>query len=444
MSRIVCQKLQLAIGFLIVFPAVDVCQADNWPQWRGADFTSVSSESGIPSNLNEKSAQMWKIDLPGPAGSSPVVWGENIFLTSVDGNGADGDKLVLMCISTDGKLKWKQQLDGENKNSLDGGNSAAPSPCTDGEHVWVMMGNGILYCFDNVGRLVWKKDLQSEYGAFHIQFGMTSTPILDKGVLYIQLIHGEMKRGPMETSTGWVIALNASTGNEIWKHERKTDGLFENRQAYSSPVIYRDSQYEFLLTHGGDYLIAHSLKDGSELWRCGNLNPKGDSYNMFLRFVSSPACGPKLIVCPSAKKGPVLGIKVNDQLLGDVSENKATRQFRLDRGTPDVASPVIYDGLVYLAQENGVLLVLDAKTGEQVFKKRLFAARHRSTPVAADGKIFVAGRDGVLTVLAAGREPKVLAEVDLGDSMFASPAIADKRIYARTNKELYAFGKPRN
>jgi outer membrane protein assembly factor BamB len=394
--------------------------------------------------LNDKSRQLWNFELPGPAGASPVVWADNIFLTSVDGSGADGDPLFLLCVSTDGKLKWKQQLDGENRNSRDGGNSASPSPCTDGEHVWAMMTNGILSCFDLDGKLTWKQDLQSEYGEFQIQFGMTSTPILDKGVLYIQLIHGEMQRGSMETSTGWVIALDAKTGKEIWKHERKTDGVFENRHAYTSPVVYRDDRQEFLLTHGSDYLIAHSLKNGSELWRCGGLNPKGDSYNMFLRFVASPACSPGLIVCPSAKNGPVLGISVDGKLTGDISENQDARRWRLDRGTPDVASPVVYDGLVYLARENGVLVVVDAKTGEEVFQKRMFADRHRSTPVAADGKIFVGGREGSLTVLAAGREPKVLAEVDLGDAIFASPAISNRRVYVRTNKALYAFGMPGN
>ncbi len=442
MTRIVCQKLLFAIAFPVVFPAVNFCRADNWPQWRGADFTSVSSEAGVPSDLSVKSTQLWKFEMPGPGGASPVVWEDNIFLTSVDGNGSNGDKLALMCVSTDGKLKWKRQLDGENKNSRDGGNSASPSPCTDGEHVWAMMTDGIVYCFDMNGNLIWKKHLQMEYGAFHIQFGMTSTPVLDKGVLYFQLIHGEMKRGSTETSTGWVIALDAKTGKEIWKTERKTDGVFENRHAYTSPVVYRDDNQDFLLTHGGDYLIAHSLKDGAELWRCGDLNPKGDGYNMFLRFVSSPVCGAGFIVCPSAKNGPVLGIKVDDQLKGDVSEIKETRQWRLDRGTPDVATPVIYDGLVYLARENGVMLVLDAKTGKQVYQKRMLADRHRSTPVAVDGKIFITGREGALTVLAAGREPNVLSEVELGESIFASPAVANGRVYVRTKKSLYAFGSP--
>ncbi len=444
MSGIERQKLLVAIGFLVVFTAVEFCYADNWPQWRGTDFTSVSSEAGIPADVGDQRALLWKFELPGPGGASPIVWGDRIFLTSVDGDGADGDKLVLMCVSTDGELKWKQQLDGENKNSRDGGNSASPSPCTDGEHVWAMMTDGIIYCFDMDGKLIWKKNLQAEYGAFHIQFGMTTTPVLDNNVLYVQLIHGEMKRGSTETSTGWVIALDAKSGKEIWKHERKTDGVFENRHAYTSPVVYRDKHREFLLTHGGDYLIAHSLKDGSELWRCGDLNPKGDSYNMFLRFVSSPVCGPGLIVCPSAKNGPVLGIRVDDQLQGDVSEIQDTRQWRLERGTPDVATPVIYDGLVYLARENGVMLVLDAKTGEQVYEKRLLADRHRSTPVAADGKIFVTGREGALTVLAAGREPKVLSEVELGDSIYASPAVANGRIYVRSNKQLFAFGTPKD
>ncbi len=413
--------------------------ADNWPQWRGGKFDSISPETNAPAEIAVDKNLLWKFEMPGPGGASPVVWGDNVFVTTVEG-GDNGDDLSLLCLSTEGKLKWKKKLEGKNRNSRDSGNSASPSPSTDGEHVWAMTANGVVQCFDMKGEQVWSKDLQEVYGKFHIQFGMTSTPVLDQGRLYFQLIHGELKRRSRETSVGWVIALDAKSGKEIWKQERKTDGLFENRHSYASPVLYRDGEIEFLVTHGGDYVIGHSLKDGSELWRCGDLNPKGDNYNYTLRFVSSPVCAKGMLVVPTAKSGPVLALKVDSNLTGDVTDKKQTRHWRMDRGTPDVATPVIYNEQVYLARENGVLICVDATTGEQIYQERLLADRHRSTPVAANGKVYIADRKGKITILEAGRKLTVLSTSELGEETLASPAISNGRVYVRTQKNLYAFG----
>ena len=213
--------------------------------------------------------------------------------------------------------------------------------------MWALMTNGILHCFEMDGTLAWKKDLQQEYGEFQIQFGMASTPILDGNRIYLQLIDGGYA-DRSETSHGWVVALDAQSGDELWKYERVTDGYAENKHAYTSPVLYRDSEREFLITHGGDYAMGHSLQDGSELWRCGGINPLGNDYNPFLRFVASPTCVEGLIALPSAKQGPVFGLNPT-QLSGDITDKASAFVWRRDRGTPDVASPRIYQGRVYLA-----------------------------------------------------------------------------------------------
>ncbi len=405
---------------------------DNWPQWRGEKLDSVSGESGLPGELDKEKNLLWRTELPGPAGASPVVWGDKVFVSTI----AD-DKLELHCISTSGKPLWKKRLDGVNRNSRDGGNSASPSPCTDGEHVWCMMGDGMLYCFTMDGNQVWKNNLQAMYGEFIIQFGMTSTPILDNGRLYLQLIHGSMRERD-KTSEGWVLAFDAKSGKEIWKHRRKTDGIIENKHSYASPTIYRDADVKYLLTHGGDYVIAHSLKDGSEIWRCGGLNPKGSGYNPTLRFVSSPTTVPGMIVVPTAKNGVVKSLKPG--LKGDVTNQESSQHWVMKRGTPDVATPLIHDGLVYLARENGVLVCVDAKTGELVYQERILDDRHRSTPVYADGKIYLAGRKGNIVVVKAGREMEVISKCELGEQTTASPAIADGMVFIRTFDALYAFG----
>lgn len=427
-SAVICQILILLISATLL-PA---CHADNWPQWRGVDFTSVSGEASVPAECNKDENLLWRVPMPGPAGASPIVWGDNAFVTSVDGG-----KLVLLCVGvTTGQVKWQRAIQGVNKPSRDSANSASPSPSTDGRHVWAMMGNGMLVCYTVEGKKVWQNNLQKTYGKFNIQFGMSTTPILDKGKLYLALMHGDRK--DKKTSVGQVIALDAETGEEIWMQLRKTDGVDENKHSYASPTIYRDDTREMLITHGADYVIGHALDDGAELWRCGGFNPHGSSYNPTLRLVSSPVCGPGIIVAPTAKRGPVLGLKVD--LLGDVTEDPDALHWKMKKGTPDVASPVVFDGLVYLAGEKGDLTCVDAATGDIKYRKRLLADRHRSTPVAADGKIFMVDRKGTVFVVKAGEKLEVLSENKLGEETTASPAISSGRIFIRTHKALYAFG----
>ncbi len=428
----VCIMCSIAGSF-----ALPNCSGDEWPQWRGTHLNSVSNESSVPAELSKKEGVFWRFEMPGSAGSSPVVWGDQIFVTTIVGNEKGAD-MFLICVGTDGTSKWKQQLDGGNENNRDSSNSASPSPSTDGEHVWAMMGNGIIHCFTMDGKLVWKKDLQGEYGKFNIQFGMATTPILDKGVLYAALIHGNM-RDMKTTSVGHVVALDAKTGDEVWHQERLTDAVSENTHSYASPIIYRDDDREFLVTHGADYVIGHSLKDGLEIWRVGGINIKGDSYNPYLRFVASPSSADGIIVVPTAKSGAVLALKAD--MSGDVSGQEDAIHWRLPKGTPDVASPVVYQGLVYLAHEKGILKCLDADTGEIVYQERLFASKHRSTPVAADGKIFIAGRDGTIHVVEAGKEFKKLSTLKLDEETTASPAIANGKVYIRTFDALYSFGE---
>ena len=425
-------RLILFVVFALLFGQTS--HADNWPQWRGADLTSKSDETSVPAELDKEKNLLWRIPLPGPAGSSPVVWEDNAFVTTTD-----GDNLLLMCIGIDeGTVKWKKLLEGVNKRAKDNSGSASGSPSTDGEHVWAMMGNGILVCYTVEGERVWQKDIQKIYGEFIIQFGMSTTPILDGGNLYLALMHGDMKRKG-ETSVGQIIALDAKSGDEIWVHKRRTDAIRECKHSYASPTIYRDQDHEMLITHGGDYVIGHSLDDGSEIWRCGGFNIHGSSYNPTLRLVSSPSCGEGIIVAPTAKRGPVLGLKVDGQ--GDLTGKESAKHWELKKGTPDVATPVIYDGLVYLAGEKGDLTCLDARSGEVKYRKRLFADKHRSTPVAVDGRLIIVDRKGTVMVVKSGPELEVLSKLELKEETTASPAISNGKVFLRTFKALYAFGE---
>lgn len=411
--------------------AVALCgaaaSAEDWTTWRGPNLDGVSTEKNVPVEWNGKAKKnvLWRTALPGSAGASPVVAAGKIFLTS-----ADGEDLVLLALDLDGKILWKQVLGTGNKTVRgDEGNSASPSPVADGKHVWAMMGTGELGCWTADGKQVWKLDLQKEYGRFDIQFGMTSTPVQHEGKLYLQLLH---------SAGAWVVALDALTGKEIWKHRRSSDAVAECEHSYASPVLYNDGTQKFLLTHGADYIVAHSLEDGAELWRCGGMNPKGQKYNQTLRFVASPLAAPGMIVVPSAKNGPVLALRPNFK--GDVTANAEAYHWRRDSNTPDVPSPLYHDGLVYLCRENGVLICLDAKTGKELYQQRTESDRHRASPVYADGKIYLTARRGIVTVVKAGPTFEKLASNHLDEECAASPAISGGRIYIRTNDALWAIG----
>lgn len=405
---------------------------NTWPNWRGPQGNGISQEASPPVHWSPDENILWKLPLPGPAGATPVVWGERIFLTSV---GENKDDLLLLCVDTSGKLLWTRKVgDGNEVVRGDEGNFASPSPSTDGEHVWVFMANGLLACYDIDGNEVWKKDLQQEYGAFDIQFGLSSSPLLDGDRLYVQLIHGPWNDNPHK---GLIVALDKKTGSEIWKHERATDAIDECKHSYTSPVMYEDANQRFLVTHGADYCIAHRLEDGSEIWRCGNLNPK-NKYNNTLRFVASPACGPGLIVVPTAKKGKVVGIRPHGK--GDVTDSQQFIAWTYPRNTPDVPSPLIHDGLVYLCRENGNLLTLDGATGEQIYENRTTRDRHRASPVFAGGNIYLTARNGQITVVRAGRDFEIVSKNNLGEPITASPVFVDGRLYLRTLKSLYAIG----
>lgn len=407
--------------------------AENWPQWRGTSYDGISPEKNLPTKWSKTAGVRWRLPLPGPAGATPVVWGDKIFLTSVDK--ANGD-LLLICASTDGKELWRKKVSTGNKDVRgDEGNSASPSPCTDGQHVWTFMANGQLACFTVAGEEVWNFNVQERYGKLSIAFGMTSTPVLEGDKLYLQLIHGE---GKAETREAMVVALDKATGKEAWAVPRPSDAVDECEHSYASPILYRDVERAYLLTHGADYIVAHDLKDGHELWRCGNLNPKG-KYERTLRFVASPVAVPGLIIVPSAKNYPVLALKPDGT--GDLSEQESALAWKLDNGTPDVPSPLVIGDYVYLCRENGNLVCLKRATGEKLYEKPTTRDRHRASPVYADGLIYTAARNGMVTVTKAGPEFEIVAKNDMEESISSSPAIANGRIYIRTFEALYCVGE---
>jgi outer membrane protein assembly factor BamB len=411
-----------------VLVTLGAASADNWPQWRGPTNDGICKETNLPTEWSDTTNVVWKLKMPGKGSSTPVIWGDRMFLTSADGN-----DLVLMCVSTEGKELWKKTLGTGDKRFLGGeGNNASASACTDGKHVWAIVGTGDCGCFDFDGKEVWKFNAQERYGKFNIMHGMHTTPVLHGDRLYLALLH---------EGGQWVLALEKATGKDVWKVERPTDGVFEGRHGYASPVLWSNGKDEYLLVHGCDYATAHKLSDGSEIWRLGDLNPKSE-YRRDLRMVATPAISPDLIVVPTAKDKGVVAVKPDAK--GTIAKGNTSEAWRLSRGTTDVPSPVIHDGLVYMCREDGQkgLVCLDAKNGKEVYQERLHSGLYRASPVLADGKLYLTCRDGTFTVVKLGQKFEKVAENTLKDMFTASPAVSGGRIYLRGWDALYCIGTP--
>jgi len=411
-------------------------RADNWPSWRGPTRDGVSKETNLPAKWSKSENTAWIAPLPGMGSSTPAIWGERIFLTSEDGN-----KVVLVCLNTEGKQLWKTPLGtGKSRFMRGEANLASSSPCTDGKHIYAFCGTGDFTCCDFDGKIVWKFNAQDRYGKFRIQHGIHITPVLDGNRLYLSLLH---------SGGWWVVALDKKTGREIWKVRRESDATDECEQSYASPVLWHDGKDKYLVVLGCDYATAHSIKDGAEIWRVGELNPKR-GYNPAFRIIATPAASADLIVVPSARNGPVVGVK--PEARGLVAPGSSAEQWRLNgtgpgplSKTPDVPAPLIHDGLVYIVREyqreSGAFICIDARTGAERYYEHVHSSRYRASPVYADGKIYLAARDGVVTVVKAGPKFEVLATNQMPDQITASPAVANGRIYIRGFKALYAISQ---
>jgi len=418
-----CQILKRSsVALVLTFLGISGARAENWPQWRGPTNDGICTEKNLPTEWSATKNVVWKLDMPGEGSSTPAIWGKRIFLTAVDG--ADS---VALCVNTDGKELWRKKV-GKAVATKREGNSATPSPSTDGKYAWFYFGTGDLACFDVEGNEKWHFNVQDRYGKFRIMWGIHNSPLLHDDRLYVELLH---------TNTNTVVALNKANGEEVWKINRESDGRGECKEAYTSPVLWSDGKDTLLIIHGNDYTTAHNLKDGSEVWRVGDLNPQ-DHYDVTLRLVATPVVTPDLIVVPTAKGGPVVGIRPGAK--GLVTEGSDFEAWRLSKGTPDVPSPLIYDGLVYLCGEKGRITCLDAKTGKKQYGTEEHGGLHRASPVYADGKIYITSKEGEIRVIKPGSKFELLATNKMEDTIMASPAISEGRIYLRTFKTLYAIG----
>ena len=416
------RKRILGIAAVLML-SLSVARAENWPQWRGPNLNGLSNEKNLPVKWTTEENVVWKIQMPGFSGSTPIIWRDRIFL-----NVADGDNLFLWCVDkAKGTVLWKQPLGGGNVK-MRKQNMSSPSPVTDGRAVYVMTGTGILKAFDFAGKELWGRDIQKEYGEFGLNWGYASSPLLHEDSLFIQVLHG------MKTDdASYVMRIDKKNGKTLWKVDRPTNAIRESPDSYTTPALLRYGKTTEIVITGGDCVTGHDPANGKELWRANGLNPDNNPY---YRIVASPIVFNDVIYAPTRVK-PLLALRAGGR--GDITSSHVL--WSTANG-PDVPTPVTDGKYFYIINDRGIVWCLDAKTGAEVYgQQRIKPGTYSGSPVLADGKIYITNEDGLTTVLAAGPKFEVLAENPLNDYCLSSPAISDGKIFIRTGNFLYSIGK---
>ena len=418
------------VGSALLLLHSSIALAESWPAWRGAAGRGVSSESNLPTEWSIDKSLAWKIDLPGRSNSSPVVTSNRIYLTTQD---KDNSLWVLSVDRADGRIVWKKNVGrgtlktfGDKNLYAHRHNASTPSPTADEERVWAFFGTGLLVCLDRSGVLRWKRDLVKDYGPYSVRFGMASSPRVWGDLIYLVCLH----KGP-----SYVVALNKSTGKEVWRTPRKLPAKNDGPDAYSSPIVLATKNRTELVVAGSDHVNAYDLLTGKQLWISSGLTID----NQYGRIIASPAVSDQVVVANSAnplggKLGRAIAIKTGGS--GDVT--KSHRLWTYAPYTPDAPTPVCYEGRVYFVRDEGVGSCLDLKTGQTYWRKRISNGPFRASVLAGDGKVYFLNLDGLCTVIQSGPEGRVLARNLLPGTFFATPAISDGTIYLRGHRRLYA------
>jgi outer membrane protein assembly factor BamB len=461
--------------------------AQNWPHWRGPTRDGVSTETGLPVSWGaectatspgpgevsggptdstagdavappaapapaprqgrgggegrpivsaacktfETKNVAWRLPLPAYSGSTPIIWGDRIFLNVA--TAANTGVLELWAIDRNKRdVIWKRPL--VNSNHMERKqNMSSPSPVTDGRHVWVMTGFGIFKAFDFEGKEIWSRDLQADYGKFGLNWGYASSPLLRDDALYVQVLHGMKTDDP-----SYVLKIDKMTGKTIWRVERPTPAVRESPDSYTTPTwIEANGRAELIIT-GGDVVSAHDPATGKEYWRADVLNPeRGSAY----RIIASPTVVDGLIIAPT-RVNPLVAMRPGGS--GDVAATHVAWTFAQG---PDVPTPVSDGKLLYVVRDGGVVFALDVKTGAPVYgPMRLPPGTYSASPILADGKIYATTEEeGVTTVFTAGPKFEILSSNKLlGDCApycLSTVAISEGQIFIRTSSYLWAIGE---
>lgn len=426
-------------------------QRGSWPSFRGPQASGIAEGQNLPDQWNAKTGEniLWRIPIPGLAHSSPIVWGDRIFVTSAvssdpkatfrPGLYGDGDAskdrslhrwMIYAINKQTGKVLWERiAYQGEPLEQRHiKATYANSTPATDGRIVVAWFGSQGIHAYDVNGRFLWKVDLgRLDVGAYDIptfEWGSASSPIIWKDLVILQC----------DTQTdSFILGLNANTGETVWKTDR------DEIPSWGTPTVATTSKGEELIANASNFIRGYDPRTGNELWRLGRSSKITAPTPVF-------AGDAMVVVSGRGPERPIFVVKAGargDLTLPDGKTNsEAIIWSRTGRGSY-MPTPLIYNGILYVLANNGTFDAYNLQTGEELYRQRLplVGSGFSASPVASDGKIYLSNEDGEILVITAGNKFAHLATNSLGELLMATPALSDGVMYVRSAASLFAIGR---
>ncbi|MBX9789374.1 MAG: PQQ-binding-like beta-propeller repeat protein [Pirellulales bacterium] len=399
------------------WPAPAPAETD-WPWWRGVHANNIVGPGSPPTIWSASENVIWRVAVPGRGHASPTVWGDRIFIATADDS---QQTQSLLCFDREtGQQRWEKLIRrGGFQESHQKNSHASPTPACDGRHVYTVFaaaGSIWVTATDFDGRQLW----QTEAGPFIGKFGYGSAPAIHESLVIVAGDNRGSKLGRF-LETSFLAALDRATGQIVWRIKRP------NENSCGTPIVATVAGKPQLLLSGNRQVCGYNPLDGSLLWRCGWTVD---------RSAGTVAFGPRLVYASGTTRSKEL-VAIAADGHGDISSTGVV--WRTTKGAADVPTPLLYDDLLYVIDDLGVATCYDALSGKTVWAKRL-GGNFSSSPMLAGGHIYVANEDGVTFVFKPGRAYEAVAQNDLGEAMFATPAFCGDRVYARTLHHLWCLG----
>lgn len=409
-------------SLILALAVATITQAANWPAWRGPNHDGTCEEKGLPVKWSATDGIAWKAELPDRGNSTPIVWGDKVFVTQVI---ESAGRRELWCFDKKtGKSLWKSGITYKEQEPTHGTNPhCSASPATDGERVIVSFASAGVYCYDLSGKEVWHRDL----GPQHHIWGNGASPVLVGDVCYLN-------HGPGEHAT--LYALDKKTGKPLWQNAEpirpeSSEGKAGFYGSWSDPVpVVIDGKAQLLMSW--PYRVCSlDPQTGKEHWTCDGLNPL---------VYTSPLYADGIVVAMGGYSGKALAVKAGGS--GDITTN---RLWYHPKSPQRIASGVIHEGKIYILNDPGIAQCIDLKTGEQIWNERLKGpgptGQNWSSLVLSEGHLYAVNQGGDALVFKASPKFELVSINPMGEKVIASIAVSDGHLFIRGHKHLFCVGK---